>query len=190
MTSAIEALLIRRTIPAPMLGDPAPEGEALDQILTAAARVPDHGKLVPWRFILYRGEGRALLGERLEALRRQKERGLSEDDYTYERTRFLEGPLTVGVISRASWHAKIPVIEQRLSAGAVCMNILNAAHALGFAGQWLTDWCAYDQDAVLVLGGQRGERFAGFIHLGTPTVPPAERPRPPLAQIVTEWQPT
>jgi len=188
MPSAIELLETRRTIPAVNLKAPAPSGAELDRLLTVASRVPDHGKLAPWRFILYRGEARRTAGERLAELRAERDPEIAPEKLAEDRGRFTRAPLVVGVVSRAAPHFKIPEWEQELSAGAACMNLLNAAHALGYAAQWLTDWCAYDEAAIELLGGRPGERFAGFIHIGTPDVPPAERPRPALADIVSEWQ--
>lgn len=181
-------LKTRRSIPVLQLAAPAPEGVVLDDILTIGARVPDHGKLAPWRLVLYRGAGAAAAGEKLCALKLSREPGLSESLQVAERTRFTRAPLVIGVISRAGPHVKIPVWEQELSAGAVCLNLLHAIFASGFAGVWLSEWPVFDAEASALLGAGAGERFAGFIHVGTPTEPPFERERPDMAKIVTEFE--
>jgi nitroreductase len=171
------------------LGDPGPTAAELDRILTAGIRVPDHGKLAPWRFLLLEGERRRELGERLLAIRFGRGDELSAEGRDAELGRFTSAPVAIGVVSTAAPHPKIPEWEQQLSAGAVCMNILNAAHTLGFAAQWLTDWLVYDDDAAAVLGLEPSERLCGFIHIGTPQIAPAERPRPSPADLVTRWAP-
>ncbi len=181
-------LKTRRSIPVLQLAGPAPEGAVLDDILKIGARVPDHGKLAPWRFILYRGAGAVAAGEKLKALRFAREPELAAQLQEAERTRFTRAPLVIGVISRAAPHVKIPVWEQELSAGAVCLNLLHAIFASGFAGIWLSEWPVFDAEASALLGAKEGERFAGFLHVGTPTEPPFERERPDMARIVTEYE--
>ncbi|MBA5777595.1 nitroreductase [Stappia sp. F7233] len=168
--------------------EPAPDDAELMQLLTAAARIPDHGKLAPWRFIVFRGEARLEAGRRLLAIAERKNGTLDEGQRKQELERLARAPLVVAVVSRAAEHPKIPVWEQQLSAGACCMTLLHAAHALGYAAQWLTEWVAYDAEAGRILGVKDGEQIAGFIHIGTPSLPPTERPRPELDQIVTYWQ--
>lgn len=187
MPTPIDFLKTRRSIPAQFLGTPGPDQQQLDEILTAAVRVPDHGKLAPWRFVLFRGDAAAAAGEALLALRRSRGDDLGEDQVAVERARFTRAPLVVAVVSRAAPHSKIPEWEQILSAGACCMNLLNGAAALGFAAQWLTDWPVYDAEARTVLGLEPAERIAGFVHIGAPTTPPQERPRPAPGDILTEW---
>ncbi|KQT82849.1 NAD(P)H nitroreductase [Aurantimonas sp. Leaf443] len=169
-----------------MLREPAPQGPILDAILTVAARVPDHGKLAPWRFVLYRGAAAAAIGEALAALVAARDPAASETRLRVERERFTRAPLVVGVVSTAAEHVKIPVWEQVLSAGAATMNLVNAAHAHGFAANWVTEWVAYDEEAKAILGISPQEKVAGFVHIGTPGEPPSERPRPDLSRIVTE----
>ncbi|MBP0615113.1 nitroreductase family protein [Jiella mangrovi] len=187
MTEATELLATRRSIPIPMLAAPAPSGEELDRILTIAARVPDHGKLAPWRFILYRGEAARAIGERLASIvaGREGER-MTENRHKVEAERFSRSPLVVGVVSTASEHVKIPVWEQQLSGAAAAMNLVHAAHAHGYAANWVTEWVAYDEEAKAVLGISEEEKVIGFVHIGTPTEPPSERPRPELSAIVSE----
>jgi len=187
MTDLLEHLRTRRSIPAIQLGEPAPEAEVLRDVLTIAARVPDHGKLAPWRFILYRDDGAVRAGTALAALLAARDPDAGDDRLEVERTRFTRAPLVVGVVSRAAQHPKIPLWEQELSAGAVCLNLLHAAHAHGFAGQWVSEWPAYDAEAGRLLGLVDGERFAGFVHLGTPKAPPFERDRPDLDRLITEF---
>jgi nitroreductase len=186
---ALELLKTRASIPSVSLGEPGPDEAQITEILTIASRVPDHGKLVPWRFILYRGEGRKLLGERLAEIRRRKEPGLPAGMYEQDRMRFANAPLVIGVISKAAPHVKIPEWEQVLSSANAAFSIVLAAHALGFTAQWLTSWAAYDEEAKAVLGVKPEEKVTAFVHIGTPKVPPFERPRPALVDIVTEWKP-
>ena len=182
---ALDLLLRRRSVLARNIGEPGPNDTELQKILSAAARVPDHGKLAPWRFIVIRGNARSRLGEVLvEATRRTKPEADPKHLAT-ERERFLRTPLVVAVVSRVQL-GKIPEWEQVLSSGAVCQNLLNAVHALDYHGQWLTEWYAYDEFVLQALGVTDEERVAGFIYVGTGQVAPDERPRPNLADIVTE----
>lgn len=183
----LDFLLSRRSHPAVSLGEPGPDGETLQKILTAAARVPDHGKLAPWRFVLYQGDARGRIGTHLAALAEARFGPLDGARRQQELTRFTRAPLVVGVFSRAAVHPKIPVWEQELSAGAVCMTLVTAATAAGFGVQWVSEWIAFDAEAIAYLGGQPDEKVAGFIHIGTAMQPPFERPRPDLAEIVTTW---
>lgn len=190
MDHALGAYLkTRRSIPAPQLGEPGPDADALTAMLTIAARVPDHGKLAPWRFIVYGRDERARAVEALAAIARRSEAADAAQRAEKAKT-FAEAPLVVGVIaSPAAEHPKIPLWEQQLSAGAVCLNLLHAAQAHGFAAQWLTGWYAYDPEALRFLGISDGERVAGFVHIGTPTMPPTERDRPDVAAKTTHWRP-
>lgn len=175
----------RRSAAALMLADPAPTDAELATLLRLATRVPDHGKLSPWRFVVLRGEAKRGFIEGLEAIA-----GARPDA---ERLRAKLGkikapPLTVAVVSRAS-DGEIPEWEQRLSAGAVCMTLIIAAQAMGYGANWITDWYAYDADAGRLLGLGEGERVAGFVHLGTSAETPLERVRPDVAALVTAWRP-
>ena len=190
MSSPIELLTTRRSVQSRFLGDPGPTAAELDRILTVGIRVPDHGKLAPWRFILLEGEQRREIGERLLAIRLSRGDVISAEGKDAELERFANAPVAIGVVSTAAPHPKIPEWEQQLSAGAVCMNILNAAHALGFAAQWLTDWLVYDDEAAGLLGLKPPERLCGFIHIGTPQIAPVERPRPSPDDLVTRWKPS
>lgn len=187
MTDPYTLLATRRSSSIPMLNPPAPKGAELEAILTVAVRVPDHGKLTPWRFIVYRGSAAEQIDAALVALVEQREDGpLSETRRAIEATRFSRTPLVIGVVSTAREHVKIPIWEQVLSAGAAAMNLVNAVHAKGYAAKWVTEWVAYDEQAKKILGIAPEEKVVGFIHVGTPGQKPLERPRPALADVVTE----
>jgi nitroreductase len=186
MKDALELLKTRRSPRIPDLAEPGPSETELNTLLTIAARVPDHGKLVPWRFLVLRKEGRAPLAEALARCFRADHPEATPDQIEKERSRFANSPVIVGVISRAGPHAKIPEWEQVLSAGAACMNLVNAAHALGFGANWVTGWAAYDRSCLDLLGVAPNERVAGFVHIGKPTAALEDRPRPKLDEIVTK----
>lgn len=178
---ALDLLLARRSGSAKMMTGPGPSPEQLAAILRAGARVPDHGKLFPWRFLIFAGDGRARFGDLLAGI--VEAEGGRPQQVEEERQRFLRAPVVVGVISAAREQIKIPVWEQELSAGAVCQNILIAAHALGFVANWLTEWCAYHPLVKEKIGLKPGERMAGFIYIGKPAAPLEERPRPDMEKI-------
>lgn len=180
-----EYLESRRTIPANFLAEPGPDRETIRKILTIASRVPDHGKLAPWRFIVIEGDTRLRLNDKFRSIAMERWPDLSGEALQIESTRFDRAPVVIAVVSRAAEHPKIPKWEQILSAGASCMALLMAANAYGYSGSWLTEWMADDADALASLGIAGDENVAGFIHIGTPTVPPTERPRPVLDDIVT-----
>jgi len=182
-------LLKRRSVVAQNMMEPGPSDEVLQTILTIGARVPDHGKLHPWRFIIFKGDLRAEFGDVLGKAFAAANPQATEDEIAFERARLTRAPLVVAVISRSGPHVKIPEWEQILSSGAVCQNILVAAQAQGFAAQWLTEWYAYDKQVDKALGLEEHERVAGYMYLGTPKMPPKERPRPDLAEITSHWQP-
>jgi nitroreductase len=183
---ALAFLLSRRSRPHKTLTLPAPDKDALTPLLTAAARTPDHGKLEPWRFIVLGPEALQTLGAL--ARTRGAELGHDADQITKIATMFENAPLSVAVIASPKPSEKIPQVEQTLSAGAACLGLLNAALAAGWGANWLSGWPAYDR-AFLTngLGLAPQEFVAGFIHLGTETSAPPERPRPDLAKI-TEWR--
>jgi nitroreductase len=180
---ALDLLLTRRSGSAKAMTEPGPSKKQLAQILEAGARAPDHGKLFPWRFIVFEGKARARAGDILaEVMEAEGERAKQVEE---ERGRFLRAPVVIGVISSAREQHKIPVWEQELSAGAVCQNILIAATVLGFVGNWLTEWYAYHPVVKEKLGLKAGERVAGFIYVGTAKDELEERPRPEMDKIVT-----
>ncbi|MDG3578688.1 nitroreductase [Rhizobium sp. YJ-22] len=178
-------LAVRRSIPAFQMRDPGPSKAELEEILRLAVRVPDHGKLAPWRLVVYRGAERARIGEELLKLRLAIEPELSAELIEVERSRFTRAPVVIAVVSRAAPHVKIPEWEQIMSAGALCMNLLVSANAHGYVANWLTEWFAYDNRAYPLLGIGDNEKVAGFIHIGSSDFPAVERPRPELADIVT-----
>ncbi|MBZ8132320.1 nitroreductase [Afifella sp. IM 167] len=185
MHDLLSHLKTRRSTPNVQLGAPGPDAQALFAMLEIAARVPDHGKLAPWRFIVYGKQEREILAEALAAIGRSDPDAAEAERKAAKAAAFAEAPLVVGVVSRASEHPKIPIWEQELSAGAVCMNLLHAAAAYGFGAQWLTQWFAYDAAARAELGLGAEERMAGFVHIGTPKLPTPERDRPDLSALTT-----
>jgi nitroreductase len=183
--AALDLLATRRSGSAKAMKEPGPSKKQIADILKCGARAPDHGKLFPWRFILFEGKGRERAGDILaEVMEAEGERAKQVEE---ERGRFLRAPLVIGVISAAREQHKIPVWEQELSAGAVCQNILVAATALGFVANWLTEWYAYHPVVKQKLGLKPGERVAGFIYVGTAKDELEERPRPEMDKIVTSF---
>lgn len=179
----LDLLLTRRSGSAKAMVEPGPSKNQIEDILRAGARAPDHGKLFPWRFIVFEGKGRKRMGDILaEVTEAEGERAKQVEE---ERNRLLRAPLVVGVISAAREQHKIPLWEQELSAGAVCQNILIAATALGFVGNWLTEWYAYHPVVKQKMGLKPGERVAGFIYIGTAKDELEERPRPEMDGIVS-----
>ncbi|WP_284776490.1 nitroreductase [Agrobacterium sp. lyk4-40-TYG-31] len=183
--SLIDYLNVRRSTPALQLTEPGPDTAQIEEILRLTVRVPDHGKLAPWRFIVYRGEERQRLGEAVLKRALEKTPDIGADYQEVERTRFTRAPVVVAVVSTAAPHVKIPEWEQVMSAGAVCLNMLFAANANGFAANWLTEWVSYDEALFPALGVNADEKIAGFIYIGSTTFPAVERPRPELADVVT-----
>lgn len=183
----LDYLRARRSVPAAQLTWPGPDHATLADMLTIAARVPDHGKLAPWRFVVFEGPARERAGELMAALRHRRDGIIEPDELARERERFARAPVVVAVISTAAPHAKIPEWEQVLSAGCVALNLLHAARAHGFAANWLTEWVAYDEDAKAALGIARNERVAAFVHIGTPTIVPTDRVRPDVEAITTRF---
>jgi nitroreductase len=180
------ALLGRRRSVAPhLLGGPGPSREEIDRILALATRVPDHGKLAPWRFLVITGKARTEIGEAIAAAFQADEPGAGEERVETERRRLARAPVVIAVVARARAHVKIPEWEQMLSAGAVCMNLVIAANAMGYATSWLTEWLAFDRRVLDRLGLAPEEKIAGFIHIGQALQEPSDRPRPDLTEIVT-----
>ena len=187
MTDALELLKTRRSLKPVELCGPGPSAAEIDTLLTVASRVPDHGKLVPWRFIVFEGEARLAAGAAIEAAFRAKYPDAKLEQIEYEQKRLARAPLVIAVVSRAAPHVKIPEWEQVLSAGAAATSLVFAAHALGFAASWLTEWYSYDRRVLDALGVKPDERVAGFVHIGRSAKPTEDRPRPPLDQIVTRF---
>ncbi len=187
MNEMIDLLLTRRSVVAGSMTQQGPSAEELETILAAGHRVPDHGKLGPWRFILFEGNARAEFGDELADAFAKANPDAGSDRAELEKLRFLRAPTVVGVVSCVTENIKIPVWEQQLAAGAVCQNMLVAATALGYAAQWLTEWYAFDHNVVGALGLGEGERIAGFIYLGGKEAQPTERVRPDLGERITRW---
>ena len=187
MPDAIDLLKSRRSVKPIELNGPGPTAAELATLLTVASRVPDHGKLTPWRFIVFEGDARLMAGEKIVEAFRANRPDATADQIEYERKRLARAPLVVAVVSRAGAHVKIPEWEQVLSAGAAATSLVFAAHALGFAASWLTEWYAYDRRVLDALGVEPRERIAGFVHIGRPGKPSEDRPRPPLDEIVTRY---
>jgi nitroreductase len=187
MPDALKLLQTRRSLKPIELIGPGPSAPEIETLLTIASRVPDHGKLAPWRFIVFEGEARLAAGQAIETAFRAKYPDAKPDQLDYERKRLARAPLVIAVVSRAGPHVKIPEWEQVLSAGAAAMSLVLAAHALGYGANWITEWYAYDRAVLDALGLKDNEKVAGFIHIGTPQQAPEDRPRPVLAEIATRF---
>lgn len=185
--AALEQISQRRSVKAMDLQAPGPDQQQVEQLLAAAARVPDHGKLGPWRFLCFQDDARQAFGEHLAQRLRELKPEAPTVAIEAERGRFCRAPLVVAVISCVQAHPKIPEWEQLLSAGAACQNLLVAANLMGFAAQWLTEWYAYDKGIDAKLGLNPGERVAGFVYIGSATTKPNERQRPDLHQRIQHW---
>lgn len=188
-SEVLSFLAHRRSGMVKCMGDPGPDAEQLGLILRLAARVPDHRKLFPWRFLVFQGKERAQFGEHLAAKFKHDCPQMDESRVEFERVRFLRAPIVVGVVSSPKECPRgTPNWEQELSAGAVCQNMLLAARASGFSAQWLTEWYAFDAHIAGVLGLENTERMAGFIYLGSQNQTVTERPRPDIDSITTNWR--
>ncbi|OKO69797.1 nitroreductase [Bradyrhizobium sp. AS23.2] len=187
MPDAIELLKTRRSVKPREMTGPGPSPAELETILTIGTRVPDHGKLAPWRFIIFEGDARQRAGEVIAKVFARKHPGAPAADIETERKRLTDAPLVIGIVSFTKPHPKVPAFEQQLSAGASAMNILTAATALGYGACWLTGWFAFDRDVLDGLGLKPDEKLAGFVHIGKPTKPSEDRPRPVLSDIVTRF---
>jgi nitroreductase len=187
MPDALELLKTRRSVKPREMTAPGPSPTELDTILTIGARVPDHGKLAPWRFIVFEGDARQRAGEIIAKIFAAKNPQATTADIEVEKKRLTDAPLVIGIVSFTRPHPKVPPWEQELSAGASAMNIVTAATALGYGACWLTGWFAFDRDVLDGLGLKADEKLAGFIHIGTPSKSNEDRPRPALSDIVTRF---
>jgi len=190
MPDALELLKTRRSVKPIEMTGPGPDARELETLLTIASRVPDHGKLAPWRFIVFEGDARMAAGEAIAGRFAETNAQATADQLAFERNRLARAPLVIAVVSRAAPHVKIPEWEQQLSAGAASMALVLAANALGFVASWITEWYAYDRAVLDALGLGAHERMAGFVHIGRPRKPPEERDRPKLADIVSRFPAT
>lgn len=187
--AALEFLRHRRSVPAAQLLRPGPTPEELREIITVARRVPDHGKLVPWRIIAFTGDAGARYGEALAALHARLEPDVSEARLAKDRERFAHSPVVLAVVARIDpANQRIPEQERLLSAGCFGFNLLLAAQAAGFAAQWLTGWSCYDREAARLLGLAADERAIAYIHLGSRGAEPPERTRPDVDAVLAPWQ--
>ena len=189
MPDPLALLQQRRSAPSRQLGEPAPDEATLHALLVAAIRVPDHGKLVPFRLILLRGDAKLEFGERLAMVAMRNKPEMAGAKLEKERRRYTFAPLVIVVIARLDADSKVPEIEQKLCAGCVAHNLLLGACALGYSAQWLTGWAAYDSGAAAVLGLAANEHVVGFVHIGTAQIEIPERDRPALADVLETWTP-
>lgn len=186
-SSLLAFLKSRKSASAKAMGPPGPSASQLTEMLSMAVRVPDHGKLTPWRFVVFEGEARAKAGEALAARYAVLHPTHGPETLAFVKGILMRAPVVVAVVSRAAQHVKIPLWEQQLSSGAVCFNLVLAAQAIGFDAQWQTDWIAYDDGAKAVIGLSEAEAISGFVYIGTSTVPLEDRPRPDPTSVVTRW---
>ncbi len=186
-TDMLSLLKTRRSTVAKAMVPPGPSPEQTQELLEIAARVPDHGKLAPWRFLLFEGKARSEFGAALAARFQELHPETGEDLIAFEAARFERAPLVIGVVSKVTPDIKIPEWEQQLSAGAVCQNLLIAATAMGFAAQWLTEWYAFDDQIAQVLGLGADERIAGFVYVASRAGDLTERARPDLSERISHW---
>ena len=189
MSGSLSLLQQRHSVPSRQLGEPAPDEATLHALLEAAIRVPDHGKLVPFRLIRMQGDAKLRFGKQLAAIAIRNNPELSEAKREKERLRYTFAPLVIVVVACLQADSKIPEIEQKLCAGNVAYNILFGAYALGFGAQWLTGWAAYDREVAAILGLAEHEHVVGFVHLGTPQIEVPDRDRPALADLLSTWAP-
>jgi nitroreductase len=188
MTSPIiDFMLKRNSAPIPELREPAPGDDEIATLIRIATRVPDHGRLAPWRFILYRGKAREEIGEKLADLAEKREGPLTEARRNQELTRFSRAPLVIGVISSPKENPKIPQWEMFLSGGAAAMSLVLAASALGYGTNWITNWYSDVEEGRRILGLAPHERVVGFVHIGSYEGPAPERPRPDPAALYADY---
>ena len=185
-TSSVLAFLkSRKSASAKAMSEPGPSRAQLDEILEIAVRVPDHGKLSPWRFILIEGEGRARIGQGFAEVWAKNNSTHGRESLDFQSGLFMRAPVILVVVSAAAVHGKIPVWEQQMSSAAVCYNAVLAATALGFDAQWQSDWVAYDEGAKAVMGVTEAEKISGIIYIGTASIALEDRPRPVVSCLLT-----
>lgn len=187
-SSAISLLKTRKSASVKAMVAPGPTPEQLKTILEIAVRVPDHGKLTPWRLVLFEGEARRKFGEVIKTRWQELHPEHGPDSLAFQAGLFLRAPTVLVIVSKAEPHVKIPEWEQLLSAGALTQNILLAAAALGVGAQWNTDWIAYDPQIMKAMGLTATEKIVGVVYLGTPASALEDRPRPDPESLITRWQ--
>jgi nitroreductase len=185
--TTLELLATRRSVSTRDMIEPGPTPAQIQTILEAAHRVPDHGKLGPWRFVVFSGAARASFSRQLADIYAQENPDSTDKLLTFQSELLTRAPVVIAVISTAGEHVKIPEWEQVLSAGASCQNMLIAATAMGFGAQWITEWYSYNDSVKELLGMEPHHRIAGFIYLGSYQQKPEERVRPDLAERITYW---
>jgi nitroreductase len=187
-SSLLSFLKSRKSASAKAMGEPGPTPSQRDEILDIAVRAPDHGKLNPWRFVVFEGAARGEVGTLFAARWAELHPDHGQDSLRIQQGLFLRAPLVVVVVSTAAPHAKIPVWEQQMSSAAVCYNAVLAAQALGYDAQWQSNWVAYDIGAKEAMGVASAENVSGVIYIGTSTAPLEDRPRPDVSSLVTKWK--
>ena len=185
--ATLNLLRLRRSTPADFMIEPGPNTDTLSDMLRIAARVPDHRRVVPFRFIRFQGDARVRFGEVLETAFMAHTPDANEGRVAIERNRFCRAPVVIAVISSVNREHRTPEWEQILSAGAVCQNLLLAANAHGFAAQWLTEWYAFDEVVAKAMALTENERIAGFVYIGSTNDLPKERGRPDLNEIISDY---
>ncbi|MGJ3649439.1 nitroreductase family protein [Sphingomonas sp. GlSt437] len=185
-STPLSLLQTRRSANPRDMGAPGPNDAEIEAMITIAARTPDHGKLAPWRFVVVPSDARDRLAEMLLAAYRLERPEAGKTEIAAIETFAHQAPTLIVVLFSPKRESHIPLWEQELSAGAACMNLLHAAHAMGFVGKWLTTWAAYS-DAVRDAFGAEGERIVGFVFIGSPTNATEERVRPDLSNILSIW---
>ena len=186
-SQTIDFLTTRRSTVARMMDEPGPSDDEMKKIMEAGMRVPDHGRLTPWRFIVIRGDARDTIGNVIADAFKKNNPDAIEEQIEIEQERLTRAPVVIAVVSRVQKEHKIPEWEQVLSAGAACQTMLIAAQSMGYAAQWLTEWYAYDVDVKAAIGAEAGDEIAGFVYLGTGTGKLSDRARPEYDNIVSEW---
>lgn len=183
----VDFLLSRASAPIQELQAPGPDDSQIEMLIRIASRVPDHGRLAPWRFIVYRGDARIRVGKMLAELAQEREGPLPEGRLQQEMSRFSRAPVVIGVVSTPKENPKIPQWEMFLSGGAATMNLLIGANALGFGANWITNWYSDTEEGRRILGIAPQERVVGFVHIGTFDGTIVDRPRPDPATLYADY---
>jgi nitroreductase len=186
----VDFLRNRRSVVAANLAEPGPNEDELNTIIEIGLRVPDHSRCGPWRIQIIRKEGQAKLGELYGDLFAKEDEEPTEEKISYWRQRPQSAPILLAITCYPNMEKmhKIPLWEQILSGGAMCQNILNASHAMGYSAQWLSEWPAYHNDVKNFLGHKEDIEIYGFMFIGTAIEPPKERKRIGAEDVVSEWR--
>ena len=187
-SSILSLLKTRRSGRPRDLAEPGPSEAQLHEILSIASRVPDHGKLAPWRFVIVRKEDRDAFEQLLHRAYRVDHPGPGRLEIEASQRFAHQAPALIVALFKPVESSKIPLWEQQLSCGAALMNLLTATHALGFAGGWVTGWAAYSEEVRRALASE-DEMISGFVFIGTPAAELEERPRPALEDVASVWRP-